>query len=81
MTGVEGRRTKFQTFDTSQLFLFAKSNLQNEEVSTHSTVHAGLTNQEIEEQEKTIQKKQGSIQEEKEVTKTVYWRRGYKRIF
>ena len=72
MTGVEGRRTKFQTFDTSQLFLFAKSNLQNEEVWTQSNVHAGITNQEIEEQEKTIQKKQGSIQEEKEVTKTVY---------
>ena len=36
MTGVKGRKTKYQTFDTSQLFVYAKSHL-DEGVPTTAT--------------------------------------------
>lgn len=34
LTGVQGRRTKYQTFDTSQLFVFAQSHLKEDVATT-----------------------------------------------
>ena len=43
MTGVKGRKTKYQTFDTSQLYVYAKSHL-DEGVPTTATdiVHSKM---------------------------------------
>ncbi|KAK8794782.1 hypothetical protein WA158_001763 [Blastocystis sp. Blastoise] len=58
LTGVSGKKTKFQQYDVSQLFIYAKSKLTNEEESTNKK------KKEEEKNKKEEEKKEGNVMDE-----------------